>query len=132
LTRAVARALGPDPGRGERAYLTLLDRRLSALAFVATGHPATSDDLGLSPADMTLARRFLLPREATWHDGDENLVRGHVEASGSDSAALQARRILHTAELLARIAPRIETMWCFLWMMEAALPSLVEPLTGPC
>ena len=110
----------------------MLDRRLSALASVAAAHPATADDLGLAARDATLARRFLRPREATWHDGDENLVRGHVEGGGTGSAALQARRLLDTAELLARIAPRVETVWCFLWMMEAALPSLIEPPRGAC
>ena len=59
-------------------------------------------------------------------------MRGYVEAGGTDSSALQARRLLETADLLARIAPRIETVWCFLWMMEAALPALVEPPPAAC
>ena len=112
--------------------MALLDRRLSAVASVAAARSATADDLGLAARDAALARAFLRPREATWHDGDENLVRGHVEAGGTDSAALQARRLLDTADLLARIAPRIETVWCFLWLMEAALPALVEPPRGAC
>ena len=128
----MARSLGPDSGRGERAYLALLDRRLVALASVAAALPATLGDLGLSAADLAVARRFLRPREASWHDGDENLVRAHVEARGADSPARQARRLLDTADLIARIAPRVETVWCFLWLMEAALPSLVEPPDAPC
>ena len=128
----MARSLEPDAGRGERAYLALLDRRLVALASVAAALPATLSDLGLSAEDLAIARRFLRSREAAWHDGDENLVRAHVEARGADSPARQARRLLDTADLLARIAPRIETVWCFLWLMEAALPPLVEPPHAPC
>ena len=58
-------------------------------------------------------------------------MRGHVEGRGTDSPA-QARRLLDTADVLARIAPRVETVWCFLWMMEAALPALIEPPQGAC
>jgi hypothetical protein len=131
LTLAVARALGPAPGPVERSYVALLDRRLSALASVAGARPITAEELGLVAGDVALARTFLRPREASWHDGDENLVRGHVEARAGDSA-VQARRLLDTADLLGRIAPRMETVWCFLWLMEAALPSLIEPPQGAC
>lgn len=128
----MARSLGPGATEAERSYLALLDRRLAALDAVAAARPASARDLGLEAKDVATARRFLRPREGSWHDGDENLVRGHVETAGPDAAAGRARRLADTAALLARIAPRAETVWCFLWLMETALPSLVEPPGATC
>lgn len=124
LTRAVARALPqPRPPLATR-YLALLDRRLTradrlAAGLGAPGRPETR-------ASRTLARRFLRPYEGAWSDGDENLVRGHLDLwhRNGVSPVVEAARALSTcARALAAIAPPPSTLWFFLWEMESMLES---------
>jgi hypothetical protein len=102
----------------------MLERRLVALEAIALGR---AQALGKVAADQARARRFLAPFEGTWHDGDENLVRGYLDRwqrPGEDGAVARARGLLHAAEELAAISPRPETLWFFLWEMESVLRDL--------
>ena len=67
-----------------------------------------------SSLERRLGRAFLRSR-MTWHDGDENLVRGWLE-QGDRAAAL-----VHAADTLSVIHPRRETIWFYLWAMESEL-----------
>ncbi|HET8647302.1 MAG TPA: hypothetical protein VFO85_17525 [Vicinamibacteria bacterium] len=73
-------------------------------------------------------RRVLRPLEARWDDGDENLVRGTLDAwvsPGPQSAAVTAERLLRAAAELARIGARPAAWWFLLWEMESVLRALV-------
>lgn len=125
LTRAVVRALGTRAA-AHRAFADLLDRRLDALARLAAGEAVTPKELGTGAAERRSARRFLRPREASWHDGDENRVRAHLDrwhASGEHPRQDAARALLAAAEDVAGGA-RPETLWFLLWAMESALADL--------
>ena len=102
----------------------MLERRLVALEAIALGRAQGLEEIA---ADHARARRFLAPLEGTWHDGDENLVRGYLDrwrGPGEDGAAARARGLLHAAGELAAISPRPETLWFFLWAMESVLRGL--------
>ncbi len=121
-------ALSPRRARAAGPLLDLLARRLLALAQVARGR---SRPLPGGPAERARWRRFLRPLEGTWHDGDENLVRGFLDRwvrPGQDPRVAAARGLVEAAESLARIAPRPETLWFYLWEMESLLSGLA---TGP-
>ena len=95
------------PGEGED-YLALLAQRLTALASGAFPNSTVRE--------RRLARAFLRSRMA-WHDGDENLVRGWIEAGRDDPG----RALVHAADELTRIHPRPETIWFYLWLLESEL-----------
>ena len=120
----------PDP-RPPRTgeYLALLDRRLSALAERALGKPVSPEALGTRVRDRALARRFLAPLQAEWHDGDENLVRGYLDrwtTPGEDAPAAAARALLEAAEALVAMGARTEALWFYLWEMESMLESVAR------
>jgi hypothetical protein len=110
LVEVVRRFL--KPGDGE-AYVELLRRRLATIEQGVM--PSTS------AGERRLARAFLRPREGTWHDGDENLVRGWLDAFGHQDPDVDVQAILTAAGELSRIRPRAETVWYFLWAMESML-----------
>jgi hypothetical protein len=105
--------------------VALLDRRLAALERLAAGESVERAELGLGAADRRTARRFLRPREASWHDGDENRVRAYLERAKSGLA----RALLAAAEDAAT-ADRAETLWFLLWAMESALADLAAEGAG--
>jgi hypothetical protein len=77
--------------------------------------------------DRKLASGFLEPFEATWHDGDENLVRGYLDRwvrPGGDAGVLAARALLDAAGALAAFGARAEALWFYLWQMESMLESV--------
>jgi hypothetical protein len=122
LPGARARSAGP--------FLGLLARRLRALGAIAKGR---GGDVPRSAADRAIARRFLAPFEATWNDGDENLVRGFVDGWArpeEEPRVAEARGLCRAADALARMETRPETLWFFLWAMESVLAGLA-PDTGP-
>lgn len=136
FTAAVRRAWPRPIDDGAERYLRLLDRRFVALAHVARGG-ARGALPGLRPADRALARRYLAARKAEWHDGDENLVRGHLdrwERGARPSAAEPARALLDGASALAAIGAPPGALWFFLWEMESVLAGLLEAdnQNGPC
>jgi hypothetical protein len=136
FTAAVRRALPRPLDRGAERYLRLLDRRFAALAQVADGG-ARGALPGLQPSDRALARRYLAARKAEWHDGDENLVRGHLdrwERGPRPSAAEPARALLDGASALAAIGAPPGALWFFLWEMESILAGLFPADKGerPC
>jgi hypothetical protein len=121
-------ALSPRRARAAGPLLDLLARRLAALAEVARGRPCP---LPGGAAERARWRRFLRPLEGTWHDGDENLVRGFLDRwglPGQDPGVSAARGLVDAAEALARIEPRPETLWFYLWEMESLLSGRA---TGP-
>jgi hypothetical protein len=127
----VRRALPAGGARVSGPFIDLLERRLLALEAIALGRAQTL--VGEVAADHARARRFLAPLEGTWHDGDENLVRGFLDrwqGPGEDGGVARARGLLHAAGELAGISPRPETLWFFLWEMESVLHDLA-PGTGP-
>ena len=126
FTAALRRALPRPLDHGAERYLRLLDRRFAALAHVANGG-ARGARAGLQPSDRALARRYLAARRAEWHDGDENLVRGHLdrwERGARPSAAGPARALLDGASALAAIGAPPGALWFFLWEMESILAGL--------
>jgi len=136
FTAAVRRALPRPLDRGVETYLTLLDRRFSALARVAAGE-AAGPRAGLEPSDRALARRHLAAREGQWDDGHENLVRGYLDRWQRDadgSAAPPARALLDAAAALAAIGAPPAALWFFLWEMESMLAGLfpADKQDGPC
>jgi hypothetical protein len=121
LTQAVRLALPAPLGPTSRRFLGLLDRRLAALA---AERPVRSTN-----ADRLLARRFLTPLEGAWDDGDETLVRGHLDRwlAAEESAEAAAREsLLGAARALGAIQARPGTLWFFLWEMESMLAGLAE------
>ena len=126
FTAAVRRALPRPLDRGAERYLRLLDRRFVALALVANGGAGGALP-GLQPADRALARRYLAARKAEWHDGDENLLRGHLDRwdrGARPGAAEPARALLDGASALAAIGAPPGALWFFLWEMESILAGL--------
>ena len=124
------RALPAGRARASGPFIDLLGRRLLALEAIALG---TAQTVREGAADRARARRFLASLEGTWHDGDENLVRGFLdgwERPGEDGTAARARGLLRAAGELAAIGPRPETLWFFLWEMESVLRGLA-PGRGP-
>jgi hypothetical protein len=120
-------ALGPRQKPRADAYLALLAGRLQALREMAAGAAADAVAAGFTAPDRAVARAFLRPREGTWHDGDENLVRGHLDTwvrDGGDPRRAAAAGLLDAADALAVMRPRPETLWCFLWHLESQLASL--------
>lgn len=119
LTSAVRRTLRRPATQTSRRFLTLLDRRLAALAagrLVRGG-----------AADRALTRRFLARVAGRWDDGDENLVRGYLDrwqSPGARAARQAQRTLLEAATSLSRIVARPGTLWFFLWEMESVLDSL--------
>jgi len=126
FTAAVRRALPHPLDRAAERYLRLLDRRFAALAHVANGGAGGALP-GLQPADRALTRRYLAARKAEWHDGDENLVRGHLDRwdrGARPGAAEPARALLDGASALAAIGAPPGALWFFLWEMESILAGL--------
>jgi hypothetical protein len=120
-------ALGPRQQPRADAYLALLATRLEALGTLARGGAPDAATLGFTPKDRARARAFLKPREASWHDGDENLVRGYLDTwvrSTGDPRRAAASGLLAAADALSLMRPRPETLWCFLWHLESQLASL--------
>ena len=108
-------------------YLLVLTQRLEAVRAIARGGAPDAATARFTRADRAVARAFLRPREATWHDGDENLVRGHLDAwvrGADDPRRAAATGLLSAADALAAMRPRPETLWCFLWHLESQLASL--------
>jgi hypothetical protein len=124
----MARPLSPSG----RRYLLLLDRRFAALARMAAGGACTAAAAGMRRRDRALARRLFARR--AWHDGDENLVRGHLDrwerSAGAGSAAARARGVLEAATALGTIGAPSGA----LWEMESVLAGLFEADKGdgPC
>lgn len=132
LTRAVAAALRRPRPVEAGAFLALLDSRLKALERVAGG--AEPEARGLGRRDHSLARRFLRRFEATWDDGDENLVRGYLDRWTRDAeppARALARSLVFAASELSRIEARPGTLFFFLWEMESMLTSWGELVRIP-
>lgn len=130
LLALVKGALPSPRARSEGPLLASLERRLADLRDAAEGdrHPLRGGD-----RERVLWRRFLAPLEGTWHDGDENLVRGFTDPwvrKGADPRRAAARGLCDAADALARIAPRPETLWFFLWEVESVLAGLA-PGEGP-
>jgi hypothetical protein len=75
--------------------------------------------LATGARDRALARRVLRPLEARWHDGDENLVRGTLDAWQAAGEPRTAARLLRAGAELLRIGARAEAWWFFLWEMES-------------
>jgi hypothetical protein len=101
---------------------------LHALSLLrATGH-GTPGALGLASADRARARAFLRPREASWNDGDDNLIRERLGSwkKGAETSQARAAVLLDTARFLAQMKPRPETLWCFLWHFESHLLTVLE------
>jgi len=124
-------ALPPRRAREAAPLLDLLASRLSALAEIAGGRSCA---LPGGAAARARWRRFLRPREGSWHDGDENLVRGFLDRwvrPGQDPRVAAARGLVEAADALARMAPRPETLWFYLWEMESLLSGLTPDPRAP-
>jgi hypothetical protein len=119
LVDAVARAL-PQRAPPEAArYLELLERRLTVLAASEWPVPATAEE-------RAIARRFLRRFHASWHDGDENVVRGYLDRwqrAEDDPQRAAASGLNEAALALVAQAARPETLWFFLWELESVLES---------
>lgn len=127
LTTVVRRCLPQPLGAGAVRYLELLDRRLAALEDLAAGRPVAPEALRERASDLALARRLLAPYQATWDDGDENLVRGFLDRwvrPGEDPVRAASRSLVEAAHALAGMNARPETLWFFLWEMESMLADL--------
>jgi hypothetical protein len=136
FTVAVRRTLPRPLEPAAERYLRLLDRRFTALARIAAGAQPRAVEAGMRPEERALARRFCARR--SWHDGDENLVRGYLDrwekGAGPGGAAERARGVLEGASALSGIGPPPGALWFFLWEMESVLAGLVEADKGdgPC
>lgn len=126
LVRAVSEAL-PRPRPPEAAaYLRLLARRLRWLEARAAGHHGAAARLVATPAERATARRFLRRFHGNWDDGDENLVRGHLDRSwpaSGDPGRDGARALVGAAAELSRILTRPGTLHFYLWELESMLTS---------
>jgi hypothetical protein len=92
-------------------------------------------DSGRRREERALALRALARREASWHDGDENLVRGYLDRWGRDPGPRErAGGLLEAAAALVAIDPPASALWFFLWEMESVLAGLFEADKGggPC
>ncbi len=121
---AQVRRFLPRPAAA-RTFLTLLQRRLEGLEAVASGGDPRL--LLGRPQEATRARRFLAPRVGSWDDGDEALVRAHLDRwtrGGEDPIRAAARRLAEAARALGALELRAETLWFFLWEMESILAGL--------
>jgi hypothetical protein len=100
---------------------------------VATGRVVSRAALGLGREERALARRFLRALEGTWHDGDENRVRGHLDhwRQAGEAGAGAARALLEAAGALSAAGARAETLWFYLWEMETMLESVAAPSRRP-
>ena len=88
------------------------------------------DELGASE----LSRRFLAEREASWDDGDEDLIRGELDrwaADDEDPSRDIAGRLIAAANYVGSIRARPETIWFLLWEMEGMLSDLRDLLELP-
>jgi len=136
FTIAVRRALPRPLDLAAQRYLRLLDRRFAAVARIAAGAEARAVGAGMRPQERALARRFFARR--SWHDGDENLVRGYLDrwekGPGPGGEARRARGVLEGASALSGIGPPPAALWFFLWEMESVLAGLFEADKGdgPC
>ncbi|HET7746989.1 MAG TPA: hypothetical protein VFM29_06785 [Vicinamibacteria bacterium] len=93
---------------------------------MAGGAAPVAAALGLDPRSRALSRRFLGPREGTWHDGDENLVRGWLDRwrRPGEPLAVRAGVLVEAADALAAMHARPEALWFYLWALEGALASI--------
>jgi hypothetical protein len=130
LTRALRRRLPRPLSLASTRYLSLLDRRLGHLERCAESEgrgPGGGTTIHReTPRTRLLARRFLKPHEGSWTDGDENLVRGHLDGwsrPGIDPDVAAAQALLACARTLAQIEAPSSTLWFFLWEMESMLES---------
>ena len=117
---------------GDLEFADLLERRLVALERLARGEvdDAVLEDL----AGSNLSRSFLAEREASWNDGDENLVRGELDRWAEDDADPSrdiAGRLIAAANHVGSIRARPETVWFLLWEMEGMLADLRDLLGAP-
>jgi hypothetical protein len=127
LTSLLRRSLPRPVDRADEAYLRLVDRRLAALAPMARGKSPFPADPGRRREERALALRALARREASWHDGDENLVRGYLDRWGRDPGPRErAGGLLEAAAALVAIDPPASALWFFLWEMESVLAGLFE------
>jgi hypothetical protein len=140
FTRTLVRRLPTPLSPASIRYLGLLDRRLEALE-----RWAASAGRGAGGGKMTrretaksrrLSRRFLKAHEGSWTDGDENLVRGHLDGwsrPGIHADVRVAQALVACARTLAEIEAPASTLWFFLWEMESMLESgsLVSRPTVP-
>jgi hypothetical protein len=130
LTRAVRRRLPRPLSPVSTRYLALLDRRLLYLERYAASRGTEAAGVKRTRRETArtrlLARRFLKSREGSWTDGDENLVRGHLDGwsrPGVDPDVTAAQALLACARTLAEIEAPASTLWFFLWEMESMLES---------
>jgi hypothetical protein len=126
LVRAVSAALPRPRPADAAAYLRLLDRRLRWLEARAEGQPRAGLRLAATAAERAMARRLLRRLEGGWDDGDENLVRGHLDGAGPDSGDPgrdAARGLVAAAAELAGIRARPGTLFFYLWALESMLTS---------
>jgi hypothetical protein len=126
---AAVRATLPRPlDAASRRVLELVDRRFAVIARIAEGAPGRAAEAGMARPDRALTRRFFARRQ--WNDGDENLVRGHLDrwekGAGAGHAAARAQAVLEAAAALGRIGAPPGARWFFLWEMESVLAGLFE------
>lgn len=131
LVASARRALPKTPGRA--GYLRLLESRLEALDGLRSGRGLSAgerDALAPSP----LARRVLRPLEASWNDGDENLVRESLDTwhrRDRPPEADLAGRLLAVADQLAAMELRDQAIVFYLWELESMLHDLSpDPSSG--
>jgi hypothetical protein len=121
LTSALRAALAGRRTKDLPRFLRLFGRQLAALerlARVQTTGP-------MIPVDKALARRVLRGAEELWNDGDENLVRGHLDrfVSAATDARAQVLRLHETAKELAAIGAPPGAVAFFAWEMQSMLTS---------
>lgn len=129
LLALAPQALSALPACTVSAYLSGLDRRLSALARAAGGPipVVTQHDAG----QVRLRQRVLRAIEGDWDDGDENLVRGFLDrwSRPGEPPGEDARVLLSAVEAIAASQPRPQTVRFLLWALESALARSVTSAT---